>query len=277
MRKMNYYKSLIYTPSIYPERFNKLPDLGADACVIDLEDSVPKHKKEVARKNIKKFFKNKPKIPTAVRINSISNIEGIRDLIILKEINIKPDFIVMSMVKSSIEVNIIKDILGEQEEKNIPIYCTVETPEAMMNIEKLSDICEGFILGSADYSAALGVDISWNNMLYARYQLLTAAAKNGIPAIDTACFNIDNLDLLREECQKSKELGFIGKAAIHTRQIPIINQIFSLDKYTIEKAEQIINAYNKSDGAVTNLKGELIGPPFVIYAKKIMNRVNNKL
>lgn len=272
MKEKPYYKTLLYTPLSVTERFEKLPNLEADAYVLDLEDSVALSKKEIARQNLKTLFTDKPPIKIGVRINPLNSREGIKDILFLLNEEIIPDFIVTTMVKSYQEIIILKNLLKDYSEELL-IYSTIETPEALISIEDLSDVCDGFIFGSADFSATIGVSIMWENMLYARYRIITAAAKNCIPAIDTACFNIDNLDLLRLESQKAKELGFTGKAAIHSKQVSIINQIFSIKESDIQKAKEIISAYDESCGELINLNGNLVGPPFIAYAKTIINRV----
>ena len=130
------------------------------------------------------------------------------------------------MVREASEIEVVRSLLARYQLKPA-IYPTIETIEALANIDAIAKESSGLIFGSADLAAILGVDIEWENMLYARQRIVHAAALHNIPAIDTACYHLEDLGELREESQRVKSMGFRGKAAVHPSQIPIINELFT--------------------------------------------------
>lgn len=266
-------RSLLYTPALNLNNFNKVKNSGADVGVFDLEDGVPLEQKNAARENIRLFYLEKKDWLTAVRINPLSSEEGLKDIIHLSNLDFRPDIIILSMLESSDEVNCIKKIFSSKEYL-AKFYVTVETPKCLRNIYKIANNCDGLIFGSADYSAALSINIGdWENVLYARSQIVSAAAEANIPSFDTAYFNLDHIDGLVEECTKVRKLGFVGKTSIHPKQIPFINKVFTPSQEEVNEAMLILNIESsKIDGGISKINQKMIGPPFIKLAKKIIAR-----
>ena len=262
-------RSVLYMPSLDINLCNKGGQLGSDVIVLDLEDSVPQNKKGMARDICYDFFKKKHSVMTAIRINSLHSLDGINDIQCITNLDIMPEIIIMTKVDHAEEIALLRDILKSCKKETM-LFITIETPDSLFNIESIASQSDGFIFGSADYAASLGVEITWENMLQARFQIVNACAKYDLYAIDTGCYSINSIELLEEECERTKSLGFCGKAAIHPSQISIINDTYTHTKEQLLKAHAIIDAYEKSNGTITKLNGDMIGPPFVALAKKII-------
>jgi citrate lyase beta subunit len=266
-------KSFLYTPAINVKNFFKAEMLHADVSVIDLEDSIPQHKKIEARNSLLELSKkNDFKRLKAVRINSIRKYDGLEDIVWMVKNKWIPDIFIMTMVDDPAEITILKNIISELAEQ-VEIYVTIETPLAVKRVLEIAEVSNGLIFGSADFAAILGVNITWENMLYARSSIAMAAANYNIPAIDTACFVMDSLDALTVESEKARELGFTGKAAIHPSQLEIINEIFTTNKEEFSYAKLIVDEFEKNMGGIIKINGQMIGPPFYLKAKKILARV----
>lgn len=265
-------KCFFYTPGTNSKNIFIAQDLFADVAVLDLEDSVPSIEKNNARINLKTFLENKNFKPLkAVRINSIRTQHGINDIHYILNLDNHPDIIIMTMVYEAEEVSILQDILANLPSK-IKIYVTIETGLSMENISQISAVSDGLIFGSADYAALLCVDISWENMLYARNKIVMTAATYNIPAIDTACYCLNPIDILINECKQVRSLGFTGKAAVHPSQVSIINTHFSASESELSNAKEIIAAFDKNHKRIINMDGQMIGPPFIAKARKLINR-----
>jgi citrate lyase beta subunit len=266
-------KSFLYTPAINIKNLLKEKTLHADVSVIDLEDSIPQHKKDAARFSLLEFSRMKEFKPIkAVRINSIRKCDGLEDVIWMVKNKWTPDIIIMTMVDDPAEIIILKNILSEITDQ-ADIYITIETPLAINRILEIAAVSNGLIFGSADFAATLGVNITWDNMFYARSKIAMAAANFNIPAIDTACYLMDSLDSLTIESKKAREMGFTGKAAIHPSQLEIINTIFTTDEEELSHAQLIVNEFEKNKGGIIKINGQMIGPPFYLKAKKILARM----
>src|SRR5262249_56648945 len=129
----------------------------------------------------------------------------------------------------------------------------VETRRGLEHVSAIaaaSPRLKALVFGSADFSFGIGASLSWDALGYARARLVTAARAAGLDAVDSARFDIDagGSEELRAEAEKARDLGFSGKAAVHPRQVGIINQAFSPDEATLELARRIVAASEKSGG-----------------------------
>lgn len=272
-------KSILYTPAIKPNIFAKLFSCDASIGVIDLEDGVPIVLKEEARKHLKEFLDysdiDNNKTQFAIRINELSDIEGFKDLIMLKTLIKLPDVIIMSMVSTENEVILLKNYLYKISPNKVPkIFVTIEHPKAIGNIKSIAEFADGLIFGSADYSASLTIKIGgWESLLFARCAIINSAAMFNIPAYDTAYFILEDEEGLLNETIKIKELGFSGKTAIHPKQIGIINSIFTPTSDEISEAKKIIELYEEGLTGIARMDKQMVGPPFYKLAQKILLRV----
>jgi (S)-citramalyl-CoA lyase len=267
-------KSLLYTSATQPERFGKLASSGAHVGVIDLEDGVPPASKSLARENLATFMSaREPGFPLAVRINPIATREGFEDLLFLASLGRWPELLIMSMVPSASHIDVLRSYLAECSLEAPRILVTIELPDAISNIQNIAREVDGLIFGSADYCASLGVPIGgWEKLLYARCAIVNAAAQFGIPAYDTAWFKLDSEDLLVEEAEKARSLGFAGKTAIHPRQIPVINTIFTPTSQEIADARQLVQAYEEAGRGIVRMATDMVGPPFYKLARKTLEK-----
>lgn len=267
-------RSILYTPALDVATLEKAQRTAADICLMDLEDSVPPAKKHEARRVCVEVLRARPPArPTAVRINETRSCEFLHDVTAFVSAGIVPDIVVMTMVDSAAEVEILRSLLGRQG-LYPEIYVTIETPESLENLAAIAGESSGLILGSADLAASLGVEIDWENMLYARQRLVVAAARYEIAAIDTACFNFDGTGELMAESRRSLAMGFHGKAAVHPAQVPLINEVFGVTDEALEWARRVVAASESAGGGVIRLADRMIGPPFVRKAKQLLRRAS---
>ncbi|GAB3385869.1 CoA ester lyase [Azotobacter armeniacus] len=264
-------RSILYTPAFNLERLMGARESGADVCLIDLEDSVPPAKKDQAREHCLQLIKG----PTsssriAVRINELRSPHGLLDLGAFISQGLAPDIVVLTMVRDACELEIVHSLLSSLE-REVQLYVTVETMEAIDTIDDIASQCSGLVFGSADFAAELGVDIGWENMLYARQRIANAAARYDIAAIDTACYHLDDPELLLQESQAVKALGFHGKAIVHPRQLATVMDVFTPSAAELERAREILRRSKHSNGEIFTLDGDMIGPPFIKKARKLLN------
>ncbi|WP_415757086.1 HpcH/HpaI aldolase/citrate lyase family protein [Pseudomonas sp. LT1P18] len=243
-----------------------------DVMVIDLEDGVPLPRKAEARLCVEQFYRSHVAQRTALRINPLRDNQGLLDLLLLQSIEQRPEFIVLAMTEAAAEIEVVRANLSRHGESP-KILVTVETPACLRDIYAIASSADGLIFGSADYAASLGVQIGgWSNILHARGSIVAAASAAGIPAFDTAYFNLDDEAGLLKECQDTRELGFSGKTSIHPRQIPIINEVFTPSIAEYEHALAVVQAAQSSGEKITRLKNLMVGPPFVKQARKLIQR-----
>ncbi|QVM94952.1 CoA ester lyase [Pseudomonas sp. SORT22] len=266
-------RSLLYCSALHPEQYAK--SALTDVMVIDLEDGVPHGQKVGARACVEQFYRSQVSQRTALRINPLRDNEGLLDLLLVQSLEQRPEFIIMAMTEAAAEIDVVRANLMRDGESP-KILVTVETPACLKDIYAMASGADGLIFGSADYAASLGVQIGgWANILHARVSIIAAASVAGIPAFDTAYFNLEDDVGLMKECQDTRELGFSGKTSIHPRQIPIINEAFTPSQAEYEHALAVVQAADNSGEKITRLKNLMVGPPFVKQARKLIQRARD--
>jgi citrate lyase subunit beta/citryl-CoA lyase len=135
-------------------------------------------------------------------------------------------------------------------------------------------------LGLEDLSAELGAPRTsdgWESFL-ARQTTVYAARAAGVQPIASVFSDIDDEEGLAAYVRRERGLGFDGIGCIHPRQIPVIHQSFSPTKAEIEKALQIVRAFEEAEArglGVVSLGSKMIDPPVVERARRLVNRARS--
>ncbi|MFF3730774.1 HpcH/HpaI aldolase/citrate lyase family protein [Streptomyces sp. NPDC002476] len=270
----------LVTPGVTPQRFSMSVASGADVALLDLEDSVPAGAKDGARADVLTFLECFEGRPTAgagpllgVRINAAQSLHGLRDLAAMAERGLWPDLLLVPKVESSSDVELVTQAAGRCGPQT-QIWALIESPRAIMNLSGIVRArgLSGVLFGAADYAAATGCRITTRAMWYPRSVLAAAAASVGLPAVDSPCFSLEAPDALRREASEAAELGFVGKVAIHPRQLPVIREAFAPSQNELEAACAVLAAAETADGGITTADGAMVGPPLVAAARAVVTR-----
>jgi citrate lyase beta subunit len=261
-------RSLLFVPGLRPDRFAKALGSGADIVCVDMEDAVALPRKDEGRALTLPLFEDPghPNVEKMVRINGLSTAHGLKDLQAIIESDAPPPSIMIPKVKSAEEIGLIETLLSAGPARNIRFCVIIETNQGLeraIDIAKSSPRIDSLILGAVDMSAELRCQKAWEPLLYTRSRLVHAAASAGIDLLDVPYLTLDDPDGLRQEALGSSRLGFTGKASIHPNQIPIINEAFTPDAKTIEKARKVCAAFENDKTGLVVVDGELIELPVV--------------
>ena len=271
-------RSILCTPGLDPERFDKGFKAGADAVLLDLEDSVPPESKALARRNVTRFLSKRedPRL-WGVRVNRLSSHDGLHDVMALLESDARPDLLMFTKVESPYEMEMVHNLFTE---RGIDIDCSavVETARGMANVAAIaqSPRVKMLIFGAADFSLDLSIKFSWRSLEQARFQMVLASAVANVVAADSPYFKIGDLEGLERECGESRGMGFTCKIALHPSQVAAINSAFSPSPRSVEEAERIIEANRLSGDGCTMVDGHMIGPPFVKMAERVLQVHRNQ-
>ena len=268
-------RSWLCIPALKEGLEEKIIKTSADIVLLDLEDSIPVNKKQVAREKL--LTLNHliwSKYDVAVRVNALSRPEGFRDLVFLMDNNIVRKCLVIPKVESPGELR----MLGELQSVTggcTKIFAIVETLKGLRGIDAVindSANLYGLILVSADLSSEVSVGLLKSALMQIKCEMALAALSIGLKVIDTPCFNLTCGKLLREEIEAAKALGYTGKIAVHPSQISMINRLFSPTQAELEKAKAIIASLASPDlpTAIASIDGEMVGPPFEVLARKLL-------
>ncbi len=269
------YKSYLWTSALMIDKYDYAKKVGANFTVLDLEDSVPIAKKDEARNNAITYLKHKHEHPYGLRINSIRTQFGINDLNALIDSMVRPKIIFLPKVESAEEIVIVNQLLSSGS-KQFALCAIIESSrglKAIHEIAKIGNNLQLLLYGSADFSAELGVRTDWEGFDLVRQQLVLAAAYGEIAAIDTANFAISDLKLLKMSCRSAKNLGFVGKVAIHPSQVSIINQEFSPTKKEVIQAKTILKNGKQTESSIFIVANKMHGPPMIKAAQRLLARM----
>ncbi|MFV2117338.1 HpcH/HpaI aldolase/citrate lyase family protein [Streptomyces sp. Act-28] len=265
-------RSILYTPALSPEQVVKAWSYDADVHLIDLEDSVPPADKPAARAVCRAALEKTGRpANVAVRVNELGSLAAVHDVLMLTDSPVKPGIVVMTMVTSAVEVDLLRRILASAGARP-EIYVTVETVEAVTGIDAIARSAHGLVLGSADLAATLGVEITWEAMLAARQAMAMACARHGTACIDTANFRLAEETVLAEETTRVRALGFHGKVTVHPGELDVINRILRPRPDELRLARRVTEAVTAADGGIAVLDGNMVGPPFARLARTTVAR-----
>jgi len=265
---------MLSTPATDMDRYAKSHRSGADVCMIDLEDSVAPWRKEEARRSAEAFFTapSSAGVRCGLRINAVTGPDGLRDLLAIEQYPVKPDVLVVPMVESARDLEIVERVLAPSCPQ-IDLFAVVETPRGIDNLAEIaaaSGRLRALVFGAADYSFATGTSLAWEALVHARARLVNSARAANVEAVDSPVFAIGDADGLRREVPLSFDLGFSGKIAVHPSQIPIINEAFSPDPGTLEKARRIVAAGRSGSVGIGVVDGAMVGAPFFEASRRLI-------
>ena len=265
--------SFIFVPGSRPERFAKAQASGAGLVVIDLEDAVAAADKDTARAAaLAQVAAGGP--GWAIRSNGLATAAGIADLLALVAAEVLPPLLLVPMIESAVELEIIAKVLGDRCPELIPL---IETPRGLRHALEIASAPKvaAVMFGGADFSGEMGVTLSWEPLLAARCGLLLACAEAKVPAIDVPFIELDNQAGLEAECARARALGFAAKAAIHPAQVTAIEAAFTPTAAEVAEAEEGIAAYLAAGERAIRFKGKMLEAPVVKRYRAVLSRKGN--
>ncbi|MEM7300332.1 MAG: CoA ester lyase [Pseudomonadota bacterium] len=285
-------RSLLFVPGDSERKLEKGLASGADALLIDLEDSVAPDNKKLARETCCDFLRANPDRLSGpalyVRVNAFDSALTDDDLGAI--MSGRPDGIMLPKSNHGNDVTRLSAKLAVQEaENNLDegttriIAIATETAEGTLHCatyKGASDRLIGMSWGAEDLAADVGarekrhIDGTYRDLFrHARLQCLLGAVAAGVQPIDTVYTDFRNSVGLRKECEEAAIDGFTGKMAIHPAQVPAINEAFTPDKAAIDRAQRIVETFeNAGNPGVIGLDGEMLDQPHLKLARSLIDR-----
>jgi citrate lyase subunit beta/citryl-CoA lyase len=258
---------------------------GADAIILDLEDSVAASEKERARTLVPEAARivSRGGADVVVRINRPLRMT-VRDL----EAAIGPGVqaIAMPKAESAQHVQLVAEIIDELEaERGMAIGTTrmlamVETAAAFFHIAEIARAHPRLValnLGAEDFATSAGILPEAEPLTMPKQMAVFAARAAGIMPMGFigSIAEFHDLDAFRETIRRSRRFGFVGASVIHPSQVAILNEEFRPSPAEVEHASRVVGAYDKAlaegVGAVT-VDGKMIDVPVVDRAKLLLAR-----
>lgn len=274
-------RSYLFVPGDSTRKMARAIDSGADALILDLEDSVAPGRKAEARAEVAAFLA-RPAVPMKryVRVNALSS--GLTASDVAETGAGAPDGYVLPKCEGPHDVEALSSLMAKHcaNPRTDIMAIATETVRAVRSLmrrdwshPRLGALCWGGEDLAADIGAERNRDGTgaYHSVFgLARDLTLLAAVEAGVAAVDAVYTDIDDADGLTRETRHAKELGFSGKLAIHPRQIPLIHEALRPSDAQIVWAEAVVTAFAQPGSGTFSLNGEMIDRPHLIRAQRIL-------
>lgn len=281
-------RSLLFVPADSERKIAKGTGCGADALILDLEDSVAATQKDRAREMAASLLVAPGERPSQlfVRVNSLES--GLTDGDLAAVVRPGLAGVLLPKANGAQDVAALAAMLGALERNNgVPVgtvriaVVATETPRAMFNLGSYSPAhprLAALTWGAEDLSASIGAidnkeaDGGWTSpYVHARSLCLFAAAAAGVPALDTLYADFRDVDGLERDCRRSRRDGFSGRVAIHPDQVEPINRAYGPSKSEIAQAQRIVDAFAAHpDAGTIGIDGKMYDIPHLKVARTIL-------
>lgn len=284
-RSLPVWRSLLYVPANVPRFIDGAHRRGADAIIVDLEDSVPLAERPQTRRNLQETAAKVARggADVMVRIN-----RPWRQAILDLEAAISPavQALALTKVDSADHVRLIAEVVSELEaERGMGIGTTqfmmmIETAAAFFRMREIAAADRRIVamtLGGEDFALSVGMVPNADGLFMPKQQLAIAARAAGIMPLGFigTVADYDDLDAFRHTVRRSRRLGFLGAAVIHPSQVPILNAEFAPSADEIASARRIVAAYEEATAAGRGsiaVDGKMVDVPVVERARQTLRR-----
>ncbi|CAA9364641.1 MAG: Hydroxymethylglutaryl-CoA lyase [uncultured Microvirga sp.] len=285
-------RSLLFVPGDSARKLDKSLGSGADALILDLEDSVAPAGKAAARSTTAAFIQaarretSRPRL--FVRVNGLTTglIDGDLDAVMAAG----PDGIMLPKTVGGPDLSHLGAKLAVREaeyglDDGATTILAIATENArgvfaLGTLAGASHRLAGVAWGGEDLAADLGAEANRDAaggytapFRLARSLTLLAAAGAEVDAIDSVYTDFRDLAGLAAECRDARRDGFGAKMAIHPAQVPVINEAFTPSHDALVRARAIVALFAAAPGVgVVGLDGQMIDRPHLKQAERLLAR-----
>lgn len=266
-------RSFLFVPANRPERFVKAIGSGADAVILDLEDSVPLQDKDAARQTVRQAL---PTLPAqscvVVRINSPQTALGLQDVQALAGVRGLAALMVPKC-ESEADLRIVAEAMP-----GLPLLPIIESAAGYLALRELARAPQvsRLVVGHVDFVADTGIQCSPDQReldpLRFEVTMCTRAAQLA-PAVDGVTVAVDDEAAIRADTERALRLGMGGKLCIHPRQVPLVHAALRPSTEEQAWAQAVVAAMAASQGSAVQLGGKMIDLPVLLQAQRLLDRV----
>ena len=313
MTKTRLHRSELAVPGTNLRMLEWASELGADVCMLDLEDAVAPDDKEQARINVVDALRDLDwsRCSVSVRINGLDTQWCYRDIVdVVERAGDRIDLLVIPKVSGAGDVHLVATLLSQIEdaiglERRIGLAILIETATGMMNVNEIAtaspERAEAMIFGVADYGASIrshttsmgGVDPNYSVLVdgdegeprdghwgdpwhYPLSRIAVTCRAYGLRPIDGPFDDFSDPAGYLAASRRSAVLGYDGKWAIHPSQIELANEVFTPAPHLVERTRRIIDAMRgaAADGkGDVSLDGRLIDAASIRMAENVLAKL----
>jgi citrate lyase subunit beta / citryl-CoA lyase len=282
------WRSLLFVPIIREKFIATAHTRGADAIILDLEDSVPEEEKQRGRELIASAAKEvgRAGAEVLVRINRPWQ-QAFRD--IEAAVSAPVTALMCPKVESPEHLGVIAELLDVLErQRGMPLGHTklvalIETAAAYFRAREIALATPRLValsLGAEDFAASVGMEPLGETLEMPKQTVIIAARAAGILPLGFmgTVADFKDLDAFRAVVRRSRRFGFAAASCIHPSQLAILNEEYGVSPTEAERARRLIAAYEaalaQGVGAVT-FEGKMIDVPVVERARALLARARH--
>lgn len=268
-------RSLLFVSAEKSGRFSKALVGGADLVCVDLEDAVHAEAKSKARADVIGWLGSlsaEVRGNVAVRINGLSTLDGLQDVLALSSAADHPGWLMLPKVEHASELQLLAAWLPS---RNVRTVALIETPtgvENVFSIARAGGALAALMLGGADLCAELGVSMAWESLHHARGRMVNAAKAAGIQAWDVPHLSIADAAAIEDETRRVLALGYDCKAAIHPRQLSAIHAAFRPSSSEVAWAMALTASAPSDLRGAFSVDGQMVDAPVLRRARQVLAR-----
>lgn len=246
----------------------------ADCVCIDLEDAVPPEAKSAARQDVLAALAGvepAARSRLVVRINSLRCMAGLHDVAALTAASDLVSALVLPKVDTADEIRWAGSLLDDAK-SGLGLLAIIETVDGLQHVRAIARAhsrLEALLFGGFDLSTALGAEMAWEPLLYARSRVVHAGAGADLPVLDSPYPLLDDAGLAIA-CEQARALGMSGKAAKHASQIGGIHSAFTPSAEALALAHRVVAAFDLEPTRPLVVDGKLVELPTVKRMRRLI-------
>ncbi|GAA0496258.1 CoA ester lyase [Pigmentiphaga sp. GD03639] len=284
-RELPVWRSLLYVPANVPRFIEKAHTRGADAIMLDLEDSVPASEKAVAREAVAAAAAQVRRggADVLVRVNRPLGL-CVRD--VEASVGADVDGIAITKVDGPSHVRLLDELVTELEaDRGLAMGHTrflvmIETPEAfeeMTDIARASPRVAAINIGGEDFALNGGFEPTDEALLMPKQRMILAARAAGVMPLGYigTVADFSDWDRFRAMVRRSRQFGFDGASCVHPGQVAIVNEEYGPRPEDVAHAARVIEAAEQAQAegrASFQLDGRMIDIPVIERARRLIAR-----
>ena len=275
------YRSILLTPADDLHKITKAINSGADAVLIDMEDSIAPSAKASAREIMTQA--PEANVPIYVRVNPVREEHFVNDVDAVSGMNCQG--IVVPKVESAKDMEICNRYVTKAGKTTghhgtgLDVIPVIETAKGVVNMREIlraSTCSSRASFGAGDLTADTGME--WTDDELALHVVRTQMAIESkaaglLPPLDTPHWEFRDIDKLRASAVRGRQLGFGGKICIHPAQLQAVNEVFSPTGAEIEWAKKVITEFEAAEaqgkGCIT-VDGQMVDMAVAKRARNIL-------
>jgi citrate lyase subunit beta / citryl-CoA lyase len=280
-------RSWLYAPGNNARLLDKVFDAGADAVILDLEDAVPAGEKRRARDMVAEAVRGRAGQTNPcvfVRVNHPSS--GLAEDELRAVVGPGLTGVRVPKVQDAATVERVDGWITTAEAAagltpgSLALVCNIESARGVAHAEAIAAARPRVLalaFGGADLARDLNLVPGPDGLetLYARSQLVLASRLAGRrPPVDGVYTQLSDEQGLERSTRQARALGFFGRSALHPRQVPIINAVFTPAGEEVAWARQVVEASERAEaagsGALQLPNGDFVDVAIVRRAQDIL-------